>query len=64
MDSVELLEAEKQTKLGSKVGKALKAVQAAAAIASFVFTFFITSEPDVMHHELDKRMPQRSECQA
>jgi len=54
--SAELLD--KQTKLakiGSKVGKALKAVQAASAIASFVFTFFMPSELDVITGLINKR---------
>lgn len=54
--SAELLE--KQTKLariGSKVGKVLKAVQAASAIASFVFTFFMPSDLDVITGLINKR---------
>ena len=59
MDSVELLE--KQTKLakfGSKVAKALKAVQAVAAIASFVFTFFMPSELDVITNLVNERFKE------
>ena len=57
--SVELLQ--KQTKLanfGSKVGKALKSVQAAAAIASFVFTFFMPSELDVITGLINERFKE------
>lgn len=39
---------QKLSKIGSKVGKALRAVQAASAIASFVFTFFIPSQLEVI----------------
>ncbi|XP_068713788.1 SE-cephalotoxin-like [Montipora foliosa] len=49
---------ERQTKLAkivSKVDKALKAVQAASAIASFVFTFFMPSELDVITDLINKR---------
>jgi len=59
MDSVELLE--KQTKLAkfsSKVGKALKAVQAAAAIASFIFTFFMPSELEVITNLINERFKE------
>ena len=42
-------------KFGSKVGKALKAVQAASAIASFVFTFFMPSELDVITSLINER---------
>ena len=54
--SAELLEKQtKIAKLSSKVGKALKAVQAASAIASFVFTFFMPSELDVITDLINKR---------
>ena len=54
--SAELLEKQtKLTKMSSKVGKALKAVQAASAIASFVFTFFMPSELDVISDLINKR---------
>ena len=59
MDSMELLE--KQTKLakfGSKVVKALKAVQAAAAIASFIFTFFMPSELEVITNLINERFKE------
>ena len=59
MGSLELLE--KQTKLakfGSKVGKALKAVQAASAIASFIFTFFMPSELDVITDLINNRFKE------
>ena len=59
MDSVELLQ--KQTKLvkfGSKVGKALKAVQAASTIASFIFTFFMPSELDVITGLINNRFKE------
>ena len=59
MDSMELLE--KQTtlaKFGSKVGKALKAVQAAAAIASFIFTFFMPSELEVITNLINERFKE------
>ena len=49
---------EKQTKLakfGSKVGKALKAVQAVSAVASFIFSFFMPSELDVITDLVNKR---------
>lgn len=39
---------QKLSKFGSKVGKALRAVQAASAIASFVFTFFMPSQLEVI----------------
>lgn len=59
MTSVEILQ--KQTKLvkfGSQVGKALKAVQAASAIASFVFTFFMPSELDVITGLINERFKE------
>ena len=59
MDSMEPLE--KQTKLsnfGSKVGKALKAVQAAAEIASFIFTFFMPSELEVITNLMNERFKE------
>ena len=59
MKTVELLR--KQTKLvkiGSMVGKALKAVQAASAIASFVFTFFMPSELDVITELINERFKE------
>lgn len=47
--SAELLKRQTElAKFGSAVGKALKAVQAASAIASFVFTFFMPSELSVI----------------
>ena len=59
MNPAELLR--KQTKLvkiGSMVGKALKAVQAASAIASFVFTFFMLSELDVITELVNERFKE------
>ena len=59
MESVELLK--KQTKLvkyASMVGKALKAVQAASAIASFVFTFFMPSQLDVITDLIKERFKE------
>ena len=56
---MELLQ--KQTKLanfGSKVRKALKAVQAASAIASFVLTFFMPSELDTITGLINERFKE------
>jgi hypothetical protein len=59
MSSVDLLE--KQTKLmkiGSAVGRALQAVQAAAAIASFIFTFFMPSDLEVITNLINERFKE------
>ena len=59
MDSSELLKKQtKLSKLASKVGKALKAVQAAASIASFVFTFFMPSDLDVITSLINERFKE------
>ena len=59
MDSAELLEKEtKLVKVGSMVGNALKAVQGAAAIASFIFTFFMPSELDVITDLINQRFKE------
>ena len=53
-----LVKQTKLTKYASKVGKALKAVQAASAIASFVFTFFMPSELDVITSLINERFKE------
>ena len=53
-----LVKQTKLTKYASNVGKALKAVQAASAIASFVFTFFMPSEPDVITSLINERFKE------
>ena len=59
MKSTELLK--KQTRLlmvGSIVGNALKAVQGAASIASFVFIFFMPSQLDVITALINQRFKE------
>ena len=59
MKSAEILQ--KQTKLakhGAKVGRAFKAVQAASVIASFVFTFFMPSDLEVITNLINKRFKE------
>ena len=53
-----LVKQTKLTKYASKVGKALKAVQAASAIPSFVFTFFMPSELDVITSLINERFKE------
>ena len=48
----------KLVKIASVVGKALKAVQAAATIASFIFTFFMSSELEVITDLINKRLKE------
>lgn len=57
--SAELLKRQTElAKFGSAVGKALKAVQAASAIASFVFTFFMPSELSVITDLINQRFKE------
>ena len=59
MESVELLQKQlKLAKIASVVSKALKAVQAAAAIASFIFTFFMPSQLDVITDLINERFKE------
>ena len=54
----------KQTKLSkyaSMVGKALRAVQAAATIANFAFTFFMPSDLDVITSLINERFKEVKE---
>ena len=59
MKSVELLQKQlKLAKIASVVSKALKAVQAAAATASFIFTFFMPSQLDVITDLINERFKE------
>ena len=59
MKSVGLLKKQvKLAKIASVVGKALKAVQAASAIASFIFTFFMPSEMDILTDMINERFKE------
>ena len=59
MESVELLKKQlKLAKIASVVSKALKAVQAAATVASFIFTFFMPSELDVITDLINERFKE------